>query len=82
MQEKYPRMIIFDTESEHLTRIRKINHEKILKKMNEPSKNDVYFPFQYMPQPEEEEAEEQQSPNQWLYEHWHANEDNYSLIDV
>jgi hypothetical protein len=46
-------MIIFDTESEHLTKIRKISHENILKKMSEPSKNDVYFPFQYMPQPQQ-----------------------------
>ena len=55
MEEKNPRAIIFDTESEHLTKIRKISHKKILKKMSEPSQHDNFFPFQYMPQNAKEE---------------------------
>ena len=55
MEEKNPRAIIFDTESEHLTKIRKISHKKILKKMSEPNQHDNFFPFQYMPQNAKEE---------------------------
>ena len=55
MEEKHPRAIIFDTESEHLTKIRKISHKKILKKMSEPNQQDNFFPFQFMPQNAKEE---------------------------
>ena len=34
METKYPKMIIFDTESDHLSRIRRVNHKKMLKKMS------------------------------------------------
>lgn len=43
-------MIIFDTQSSHLTKLRKVNHKKILKKMSQPSQHDMYFPFQFLPQ--------------------------------
>jgi len=42
-------MIIFDTESQHLTKIRRVNHGKILKKMSQPAPNETFFPFQFMP---------------------------------
>lgn len=51
-------MIIFDSESDHLTRIRKINHKKLLKKMSQHPKNEGFFPFQYLPPSKEEEEQE------------------------
>jgi hypothetical protein len=51
IRERTPRMIIFDTKSTHLTNIRSVNHKKILKKMKEPSKDQMFFNFQaFMPQ--------------------------------
>ena len=73
-------MIIFDTESAHLTKLRKVNHKKILKKMSEPAQQDTFFPFQYMPQNKEEE-EEEVDPKEYLYQNWSASEQNYALIN-
>lgn len=53
MEEKQPRMIIFDTESTHLSKIRRVNHKKLIKEMSKPSNSNSYFPFQYMPQEKE-----------------------------
>lgn len=48
MELKYPRAIIYDTSSDHLTRIRKVNHRKMLKKLKEPTKEQMQFNFQFI----------------------------------
>jgi hypothetical protein len=72
-------MMVFDTKSDHLTRIRKVNHGKMLKKMAEVSKNEYPFNF-FAPQAEEEP--ESVDEKACLFENWSAKEDNYVLIDT
>jgi len=47
-------MLIFDTASDHLTKLRRVNLSKMIKKIQQPTKNEMYFNFQFMPKEEEE----------------------------
>lgn len=47
-------MMIFDTSSDHLVKIRKVNHKKILKKMKQPTKEQAFFNFEML-KPDKEE---------------------------
>jgi hypothetical protein len=60
MNDKTPKMLIFDTESTHLVKLRKVNHKKLLKKMKETANNDYINHFNvssYVPEEEEIEAD-------------------------
>jgi hypothetical protein len=81
MQQRQPRMVVFDTESTHLSRLRRVNHKKLLKKLSEPSQHEGYFPFQFMPQTAKEEEQQEADPEQYLFAEWEAGEQNYALID-
>lgn len=48
-------MMVFDTKSDHLIRIRKVNHAKMIKKMAQVSKTEYSFNFFAQPQKEQEE---------------------------
>jgi hypothetical protein len=49
LREKHPRMLVFDTESHHLTQLRRVNLDKMIKKIQQPTKEQMYFNFQFMP---------------------------------